>query len=224
MAEPTPQDVRRLRTLETRLDRAQAERKALLADRRALRRRIGVEERRVRDAEKGRAESEARLGELVEENRALAARLDEATSELEKLRATALRLREQLDAAKAESKEAVRSRRTLERELARAEKGRAAIEERVKAAEAQVKAKGMAPLVPAAQVASLFEQLVSELGTGLPGLAVRDGELHLRVAVGRAGRTSGFVVPTSESPAETLGALHDVTLRFDRALDPKLEE
>lgn len=220
VAEPTPQDVRRLRTLEGRLEKVQVERKDLVAERRELRRRIAAEERRTREAEKRFAEAGPRLDELLEENRTLAARLDEVTSELEMLRTSALGLREQLDGARAELKEAGGALRATERDLAKVGKERDALADRLKAAEAQVKAKGMTPLVPAAEVARLVDRLISEIGSGLPGLAVRDGEVQLRVAVGRVGRVTGFVLPTAESPPELRESLHDLKLRFDRTLDP----
>jgi chromosome segregation ATPase len=220
VAEPSAKDLRRLKALEGRLEKAKSDRDELAGERRELRRRVQAEERRAREAEKQVEQTDSRIGELVEENRALAARLEETDGELERLRGAADELRKRLDENERGAREAEKGRKQLERDLTRVERERDRLAERLKTAEAQVKSAGMAPLVPAKEAARLVEQLFDELGAGIEGMAVKDGELRLRVAFGRAGRSTGFVLPTSESPAEVRESLQEVVLRFDRTVEP----
>jgi hypothetical protein len=40
--------------------------------------------------------------------------------------------------------------------------------------------------------------------------------MRLKIAFGKIGRESGFVLPTAESPPELRENLHELSLRFDR--------
>lgn len=58
-----------------------------------------------------------------------------------------------------------------------------------------------------------MDTLFQDIGSGMTGLDVREGEVRLQVAFGKVGRTTGFVVPGPDVPVENL---HQVTARFDR--------
>jgi hypothetical protein len=96
--------------------------------------------------------------------------------------------------------------------------------QRVKLAEAQLKTKTITPVLPANEVARLIDGFVDEIGSGLPGLSVREGEIRLQVAFGKVGQASGFVVPSADAPADVRKNLHEVSVRFDRTLASELEE
>lgn len=44
-----------------------------------------------------------------------------------------------------------------------------------------------------------------------------------QVAFGKAGRATGFVVPTADAPEDVRENLHGVAFRFDRALGEETE-
>jgi ABC-type transporter Mla subunit MlaD len=214
--EISAQDLRRLRALEERLEKAQDERRSFTAERRDLRARATLAEREARAADARTGEVEQRLEALLTENGRLAARLDEISSDADKLRGAATRLREQLDAAKQEVREGAAETKRLAKSLAKAETEGGRLTERLTLAEAQLKSKTTTPVLPAREVARLIDGFVEEIGGGLPGLAVRDGEIRLNVAFGKVGRATGFVVPTADAPADVRKNLHEVAVRFDR--------
>ena len=90
------------------------------------------------------------------------------------------------------------------------------VAERLKIADEQLTGKELTPVLPAQDVAKLVDRLVTDLATGLPGVVVREGEVRLKVAFGKVGRATGFVVPSAESPPELRQNLHEVAIRFDR--------
>lgn len=73
--------------------------------------------------------------------------------------------------------------------------------------------------LPPAVAAALVNDFVTRLSDGLPDLAVRDGELNLKVAFTGAGETGGFVLPTAEGGAELRDSLQEVRLRFGRTVE-----
>lgn len=221
MPEISAQDLRRLRALEERLEKAQGERRSFAAERRELRARATVAEREARAADARTSEVEQRLEALLTENGRLAARLDEISSDADKLRGAATKLREQLDAAKQEVREGAAEMKRLTKSLAKVESEGSRLTERLKLAEAQLKTKTTTPVLPAREVAKLIDGFVEEIGGGLPGLAVRDGEIRLNVAFGKVGRATGFVVPTADAPADVRKNLHEVAVRFDRTREPE---
>lgn len=217
MPEVSAQDLRRLRALESRLAKAQDERKSLTAERRELRARAAAAEREAQAANARTAESAERLEALLAENARLAARLDEIASDAEKLRTAATRLREQLDEAKKAVRDGAAEAKRLSRALARSEAETGRLTERLKLAEAQLRTKTTTPVLPAKEVAKLIDGFVEEIGGGLPGLSVREGEIRLNVAFGKVGRATGFVVPSADAPPEVRKNLHEVAVRFDRS-------
>lgn len=204
MPEVSARDLRRLRALEGRLEKAEGERKSLTAERRELRARAAAAENRV--------------AALLEENARLAAERDDVAADVGRLRDAGDKLRAELDRAKAAAREAVGEAKRLQSSLRRAERERDRLDERLKLAEGQLKGKTTAPLVTAGEVARLLDGFVAEIGGGLPGLAVREGEVRLQVAFGKVGRATGFVVPSADAPPEARKNLHEVAIRFDRTL------
>jgi hypothetical protein len=78
----------------------------------------------------------------------------------------------------------------------------------------------VAPVLPTTEVSALIHGFVSSLSSRLSGMTVRDGELQLKVGFEKVGRTSGFVVPSSESPPEVRESLHELSIRFGRIAEP----
>jgi chromosome segregation ATPase len=218
VAELSPQDLRRLRTLEERLEKAADEKRSFTIERRELRARATAAERAAKAAEKRAAGLDDQLAAVLTENAGLATRLDEIAADSERLRAAGVKLREELDAAKKSLREGIAEARRLTKTLERAEADRERLAEHLKVAEAQLKAKTTTPVLPAKEVAKLIDGFIEEIGTGLPGLSVREGEIRLQVAFGKAGRASGFVVPSADAPVEVRTNLHELSFRFDRTL------
>ena len=223
MSELSAQDVRRLKTLEERLEKAADEKQSFQAQRRELRARATAAERAVKAADRRSAELEDKLTAVLAENARLATRLDELTADSEGLRAAGVKLREELNATKKSLRESSAEVRRLAKGLDRTEKDRDRVAEHLKTAEAQLKAKTTTPLLPAKEVAKLIDGFMEEIGTGLPGLSVREGEIRLQVAFGKAGRATGFVVPTADAPEDVRENLHEVAFSFDRALGEETE-
>jgi chromosome segregation ATPase len=222
--EISAQDLRRLRALEARLERATEDRKSATAERRELRDRATAAERAARAADARAAEVDERLGALLAENARLAARLDDIAADSQKLRAAGVKLREQLDEAQKAVRQGAAESKRLTRALGKAEGEGERLAERVKLAEAQLKTKTTTPVLPAKEVARLIDGFVEEIGGGLPGLAVREGEIRLNVAFGKVGRATGFVVPTADASPEIRKNLHEVAVRFDRSREAEPEE
>ncbi|HEX4930281.1 MAG TPA: hypothetical protein VFV62_06175 [Gaiellaceae bacterium] len=226
MPEISAQDLRRLKALEGRLEKAQDEKKSFAVERRDLRARATAAERTAtaaertaKSAEKHAAEVDERLAALLVENNRLAARLDEIAADSERLRTAGLKLRAQLDETKKGLREAVAASKKLTRSLQKTESERERVSDRLKLAEAQLKTTTTTPVLPAKEVAKLIDGFVTEIGTGLPGLVVRDGEIKLQVAFGKVGQATGFVVPSADAPPEVRKNLHEVAVRFDRSVE-----
>lgn len=219
MPEISAQDLRRLNALEERLEKAQGEKKTFTVERRELRARATAAERTAKSAEKRAGEIDTRLTALLEENAKLATRLDEIATDAERLRSAGVKLREELDASKKSLKETLSESSRLTRSLGKAESERDRVVERLKFAEAQLKTETTTPVLPAKEVAKLIDGFVDEIGAGLPGMVVRDGEIRLQVAFGKVGSVSGFVVPSADSPPDVRKNLHEVSVRFDRTLE-----
>lgn len=219
MPEISARDLRRLEAVEGKLVRARDERKALAAERRELRAAVTANARRARVLEREAAATDAKLEAVLAENAALAARLDEAAVDLEQLQAASLELRAQLDSARAELEGAKEALAKAQGELGALAKERDGLAANLKLANEQLAGKGITPVVPAKEVAKLVDDLVVEIGSGLPGMVIRDGELRLQVAFGKVGQQTGFVIPSAESPAEVRENLHQVAIRFDRTVE-----
>jgi len=224
MPEISAQDLRRLQALEEKLEKAQGEKKSFTVERRELRARATAAQRAAKSAEKRAAEVDDRLASLLAENARLAARLDEIAADSERLRAAGIKLREQLDATKKSLQQTLSEAKKTTRTLQKTESEREVLGQRLKLAEAQLKTKTITPVLPAKEVARLIDGFVDEIGSGLSGLSVREGEIRLQVAFGKVGQASGFVVPSADAPADVRKNLHEVSVRFDRTLASELEE
>ena len=219
MPEISARDLRRLEALEGRLAKTQDERKALAAERRELRAAVTANARRARSAEKEAASAEGKLEAVLAENKALAARLDEVGADLERLKEASLGLRQQVDAATAELGGARDALDQAQKQLEGVQAERKSLADNLKLANEQLAGKEITPVIPATEVAKLIDGLVVEIGSGLPGMVVRDGELQLQVAFAKVGQQSGFVIPGAESPPEVRESLHRVAIRFDRTIE-----
>lgn len=219
MPEISARDLRRLQALEERLTKTQDERKALSAERRELRAAVNANARRARAAEKEAAAAEDKVEAVLRENASLAARIEEIQADLGRVEAASLQLREQVDATAAELGVTRETLAAAEGKVGGLEQERDTLSESLKVANEQLSGKGMTPVLPAKEVAKLVEGLVVEIGTGLPGMVVRDGELRLQVAFGKVGQQTGFVIPSAETPEEVRKNLHEVAIRFDRTVE-----
>jgi predicted nuclease with TOPRIM domain len=217
--EISARDLRRLEALEGRLTKTQDERKALAAERRELRAAVSANARRARAAEKEAAAADEKLEAVLRENAVLAARIDEMQADLEQVRAAALELRNQVDSTATELGAVQNALAAAEGKVGGLEQERDTLSENLKIANEQLAGKGITPVIPAKEVAKVVDGLITEIGTGLPGMVVRDGELRLQVAFGKVGQQTGFVIPSAETPEEVRKNLHEVAIRFDRTVE-----
>jgi len=220
VAEISPADLRRLETLDSRLQKARAERQKLTAERGKLRTTATENAKRARELAKELDGAEKKLAAALAENAALAAKLEETAGDLERLQTASLDLREKLDGADSEIEKAKKSAAAAEAEAASLREERDRLAESLGLANAQLAGESIAPVLPAAEVSELVHGFVSGLGSRLSGMTVRDGELQLKVGFEKVGRTSGFVVPSSESPPEVRESLHELSIRFGRIAEP----
>jgi multidrug resistance efflux pump len=207
-------DLRRLETLDTRLQKASADRKKLAAERAKLRSTATANAKQARELEK-------KLEAAIAENASLAAKLEETAADLERLQTASLELREKLEGADAEVEKAKKSASAAEAEAASLGEERDRLAESLGLANAQLAGETVSPVLPAAEVSELVHGFVSGLSSRLSGMAVRDGELQLKVGFEKVGRKSGFVVPSSESPPEVRENLHELSIRFGRIAEPE---
>ena len=156
---------------------------------------------------------------MLAENAALAARLEDVKGDLERLEAASLELRQQVDTTQAELAGVRDTLAQTQGLLGNVEGERDSLAENLKLANEQLSGKQITPVIPAKEVAKLIDGLVLEIGSRLPGMVVRDGELRLQVAFGKVGQQTGFVIPGAESPAEVRENLHEVAIRFDRTIE-----
>jgi hypothetical protein len=217
--EISARDLRRLQALEERLTKTQDERKALAAERRELRAAVTANARRARAAEKEAAAADDKLEAVLRENAALAARIDEIQADLGRVEAASVELRGRVDATAAELGAAQKALAEAQGKVGGLEQERDSLSDSLKIANEQLSGKGITPVIPAKEVAKLVDGLIVEIGTGLPGMVVRDGELRLQVAFGKVGQQTGFVIPSAETPEEVRKNLHEVAIRFDRTVE-----
>lgn len=243
MPEIDPNELRRLRRLESRLEKANEKTKADTAEKRELKRRLSSAEKLAERTEKAEAESrEARqtldaerkqsadsvhaaerralslskqVDGLIKENRRLAEQIESISADLESLRGAGEEARQAIDAARAEATEATEARSRVEEENRALTAERDRLLARVETSEAQLEQEGQTTILPAEEVTRIVGDLVNDLRGSLPGLNVREGEVKLKVAFGGAGERSGFVIPTIESGPEVRETLNELTLRFE---------
>lgn len=219
MPEVSATDLRRLEALEGRFEKTQDERKKLADERRQLRAAVTANTRRIRELEKDVGATEKQLEAALAENASLAARLDESSTDLERIQKASLELRAKLDAARGELEKAAKSAAEAQKEVRALRKERDDLAGSLAIAKEQLAGKSIAPVLSANEVSRLVDGLFTDLGSRLSGLAIRDGELQLKVGFEKVGRATGFVVPSSESPPEVRESLHEVSIRFDRNID-----
>jgi septal ring factor EnvC (AmiA/AmiB activator) len=219
MPEISARDLRRLEALEGRLQKEREQRRTLAAERRDLRAAAAESMRRARGLENELRAREKTLAALIAENEGLAAALDELKADVERLQAAPLELRPELDACRKTLGDAESALASAQDQLGTVQAERDGLAESLRVARDQLDGKTMAPVVPAAEIAKLVNNLISEIGSRLPGLGVTEGEMRLRVGFGKVGRTSGFVIPSPESPPELRESLHELSVRFDRTVE-----
>jgi chromosome segregation ATPase len=217
----------RVRTLQEEFDAQVAERTAQIAERDAqiAERTAQITERDARIRELEAALTEAResppenvgeedaVGRLLEENRRLASQVEAMSSDLVTVQRAAREAKDDLEAVREET--SARIRDELGAQLVTLQRQHEALQKQLDLATAQLSAEGKTPALPADRVAEMLTNLIDRMQDGMPGLSIQTGELKLRVGLEAAGGSAGFVIPSSDSPAELRESLQEVTLRFD---------
>ncbi len=208
MPEVDANELRRLRRMEGRLEKAQEKSKTDTAENRNLKTRLRATETKTEDLSK-------QVTALIEENRGLSEQLENVSSDIESLGKVGEEARQAIDAARAQAREATEARERLEGENRTLASERNTFLARAETAEAQLSEEGRISILPTEEVTRIVGDLVTDLRGSLPGLNVREGEIKLKVAFGGAGERSGFVIPTVESGPEIRENLNELTLRFE---------
>jgi uncharacterized coiled-coil DUF342 family protein len=203
-------------------------REQLSALQQQIKEQVRAAEQRAEQAEAALAEAqktiealeggEETINGLLAENRRLAEQLEAFTGDVDRLRVAADEANTAATSARAEAAAAVKVRAALEKSLEAAQTERAQLQEQVTLLNKQVSDTGQTPFLTADQVAGMLDGLVTQLNVGSGGLAVRDGQVSLKVGFGAAGENVGFVIPTPETAAALKDNLHQITLNFDRSL------
>ncbi len=158
-------------------------------------------------------DNEATVSRLIEENRLIARQMEEAAGDLKQFRTLAEEAKTTVEQVRLETDAKVRAE--LGQAITRLNKERDGLNEQIVSLSKQLTAQGKTPLLPANQVASLLDGLMGELRGGLSGVAIRDGEVRLKVGFGVVDDKPGFVIPTPDSGTDLQDKLHEVTFRFD---------
>lgn len=210
MPEVTAAELRRLRTLETRVVTVNETLEELRTKRKELQAELTATRRELR-AMQGTASGTAKqVEELIAENSRLAGDLDRARADLDtigdgaaKLRASNDKLKVSLEKAAAANKKATAEAKKAVQAQKRLEKQLATVSEQLEGDEP--------PEVTPDQLSELLGSFIDRV-SGRTGLAIKGTNVNLRI--GFSGRGGGsFVVPSVGVDASKLPELHDV--QFD---------
>ncbi|MFN0093288.1 MAG: hypothetical protein ACKVVT_00710 [Dehalococcoidia bacterium] len=214
MPEVSAADLRRLKSLEARLERTEESRKSVSAELRAERAERAAVERALRGTRGEVDRLRAQVDALVAENKALAERAPSVQRENEVLRQAAVAARgaeaKALDAAKS----AVAERDAAAKAAAGATAASEGLKRQLATAQAQLRAGKFEPLIEAEEAGRLVDDFVTGLRGGVGGLKALGGEVRLRVAFARAGDVAGLVVPSPDSVEVLADRLSEVVVRF----------
>lgn len=218
VAELSAAELRRLRSLEQRVVRVEEHRRSLREERdelkamaRQLRRDLRDLQRTLATVQKGAAEAEARIIELVEANRELAAALRAAEKEALAAGEVAERSAARAEAAQAALEKAKADGAAARTEVKHLAKALATAQRQLELSQKQLAAEGGLPLLHPDQVKDMLDDFVESFE--VHGLAVRDGSIRLNVAFGAVEGEAGFVIPTPELDTSNV-ALHQITLNL----------
>jgi chromosome segregation ATPase len=186
----------------------------------ALREQVKSLDRRLAEIEKqserASTDNEKVISQLIEENRRLAAQLEEVTADSRRFLEVAEGANAAVAAAREETDRQVRAE--LGAAVKQLESERGQLQKQIASLSSQLQSEGKLPVLTPDQVASVIGGLVEGLGSSMTGLNIRDGELKLKVGFASADTAGGFVIPTPDSAPDVRENLHEVTLRFDRAI------
>jgi chromosome segregation ATPase len=203
-------------------------REQLAALQQQIREQLRAAEVRAEQAEAALAEAQAKIKELeggeetisglLVENRRLAEQLESFSGDLDRLRVAAEESSSAARVARTEADAAIKARAEVEKTLAATQAQRAELQNQVTLLTKQIADAGQTPFLTADQVAVMLDGLVTQLNLSTGGLAIRNGEVRLKVGFGAAGESVGFVIPTPETAVAIKDSLHEVTLNFERGL------
>jgi len=172
----------------------------------------------LKQAETLESAEQGTIAALIAENRRLAEQLAALDKDASLLRGAAEEAKAGLEATRQEAAASVRAE--LEGQFKRLHAERDALQAQLTMASKQLAEQGKTPVLPAEQAAVLVNELVDRLQVGFTDLRITEGELKLKVGFGAVGDVSGFVIPTTDSPAEIRENLQEISFRFDRAARP----
>lgn len=144
----------------------------------------------------------------------LAEQLEASEDARDRLAGALAALREDLESLRAELREAGEALAAAEQRTRALQQERDGLRETTALAESRLRDEPRPPVLSAAEVSSLVDRLLKNLGSQLSGLAVREGELHLSVGFEKVGEESGFVLPSSDFPLQSQENLHSVSIRL----------
>lgn len=213
---------RTLTSVEKRADRAESARKDALDAQQSLAARTAEQESQIVNIERRAEEAEAlvdtlkrQIDELIEENRRAAEEKAALAQDAQTFRTTAEGLRTSIEIATKEARSHRDEQEQLSRRVEALTAERDIIVERLALMEAQLQDEGKVPAIPAGQVVQMIGGLMDAFQTGVPGMALQESTISLRVALESAGDHGGFVIPRPGSSEEMKDILHELTFSFD---------
>lgn len=208
-------------------------REQLVALQQQIKEQVHAAEARAAQAESALAEAQATIkaleggeeiiNDLIGENRRMAEQLDSFTGDLERLKTSAEESSIAARTASAEAAVANKARAAVEKKLAAAQAQQDKLASQLVLLNKQITDAGKTPFLTADQVAGMLDGFIEQLNLSTGGLAIRNGDIRLKVGFGAAGEAVGFVIPTTETAASIKDSLHEVTLHFERGLDDSIK-
>lgn len=172
---------------------------------------------RVEALERELAEMERRLSAAIEDASDASGQLAAARRERERAEGEVATVRAQLDRLSQAAKGAETRLHEVEAALTTSLRELQLANGKLEAAERDLRSKGRQPLMPAPELARLTTDFLRSLESQMPGMFLRDGELRLKVAVGKGDAgPAGFHVVTPDAPPELASALQEFVLRFGK--------
>lgn len=154
------------------------------------------------------------LRRLVEENARLAEKLEASEGARDGLARGLAELREELELLQGQLREAAEAIAATEGRTRALQQERDRLQESMALASSRLYEEGRPPVLSAAEVSSLVDRLLKNLGSQLSGMSVQEGELTLNVAFEKVGDQTGFVLPTVDSPPQSREGLHTISVRL----------
>ena len=213
MPEITAAELRKLRTLETRVVTVNDTLDGVRAKRKELQSSLTSTRRELREVQRSEATADKQIADLIAENTRIAAELEEARSDLSVVTDEAAKLRESKGDLETSLGSATAKAKKATAEVKKAVRAQARLEKQLATVSAKLDGDEPSEVTPD-QLSELLGGFIDQIG-GRTGLDIKGTKINLRV--GFSGRGGGsFVVPSLGVDTAKLPELHDVQFDLTR--------